>query len=279
VNGSAAGGLGDLPGPVRAVFSGLKDKDLRRDGVVVGEGRLVAARIASRLPLIAIVAEASAAAEAEALAAENARRFGRGCPVAVLGSSEIASLAGYPFHRGLLAAAERPALPPLPEALPADFRRLVALPNLTDPENLGSIVRSAAALGWDAVVLGPLSCDPFGRRALRCSMAATLALPLFETDAASFASFAARSGWTVAAAELDPCALEAGTEAASAVLGAADALALVFGNEHDGIPEPWRAARRASISVPQARLERDGIDSLNVAAAAAILLWEGKRRS
>lgn len=248
---------------------GLRDRDLRREGVVVGEGRLLSERIAARLPLLAVLAEPSAAAEAEALAA------GR-CPVAVLPAAALEAVAGYPFHRGLLVAAERPPLPPPPLSLPLACSRLLVLPEPTDPENLGSLVRSAAALGWDAVVLGPGACDPFGRRALRCSMGATLSLPLWECGAEDFSLMAESGGWTAAAAELAPGALAAGTPEAAAILRA-DRLALMFGNERDGIPETWRALRAASVAVPQARESRDGVDSLNVAAAAAILLWEGRR--
>lgn len=253
--------------PVR-FFSGLKDRDLRREGVVVGEGRLVAARVAARLPLISVLAEPSAAEEAEALAA------GR-CPVTVLPAEALSRVAGYPFHRGLLAAAERPEIPEAEPSAFAGFRRVLVLPDPNDPENLGAAVRSAAALGWDAVILGPGACDPYGRRALRCSMGAVLTLPLFSA-AGPQAVGALGAAWTFAAAELAPGALVLGTDEAAALLRGSPKLALMLGNEHDGIAEPWRSIRSASVSVPQGRGGSEGVDSLNVAAAAAILLWEGR---
>ncbi len=264
---SPGGGAGAASGDPLRFFFGLKDRDLRREGVVVGEGRLVASRVAARLPLLAVLAEPSAAAEAETLAA------GR-CPVAVLPSEELSRTAGYPFHRGLLAAARRPELPEVSPAGLAEFRRVLVLPEPNDPENLGAVVRSAAALGWDAVVLGPGSCDPYGSRALRCSMGAVLTLPLFAAPGPNAIGALAAEGWAVAAAELSPGATELGTDGAAGLLRGAARLALMLGNEHDGIPEPWRACRTASVSIPQAR--NTAVDSLNVAAAAAILLWEGR---
>jgi tRNA G18 (ribose-2'-O)-methylase SpoU len=178
-------------------FSGLKDRDLRRAGVVVGEGRLVAARVAARLPLLAVLAEPSAAWEAQRLAA------GR-CPVTVLPSAEIAAIAGYAFHRGLLVAAERPELPPVDPVAFAAFRRVLVLPEPNDPENLGALARTAAALGWDALAFGKGACDPFGRRALRCSMGAVLSLPLFSAGVFEAGAVFSSGGWEVAAAELVP---------------------------------------------------------------------------
>ncbi len=253
------------------IFASLTDRDLRREGLLIGEGRLVAERVASRCRLIAILAERSAAEEAEALAA------GR-CPVTVLDTEEIRSIAGYPFHRGLLVAAERPPRASLRETpgkggiAPESraFTRLVLLPNLTDAENLGAIARSAAALGWDGLVLGEASGDPYGRRALRCSMAATLALPIYTGESAACLELLREDAWEIAVAALEDGAAE------PAVLGAVGKLALVLGNERTGIPADWRGGCSFAVAIPQGRLEADGVDSLNVAAAAAILLWEGR---
>lgn len=267
--------MNDGPGDT-ALFASLPDRDLRREGVLIGEGRLVAARVAARCRLLSVLAEPSAAAEAHGLAA------GR-CPVTVLTAAEIASVAGYPFHRGLLVAAERPELPSadsLVDGAPAAFlpySRLVVFPCAADPENLGAVARSAAALGWDGLILGPESCDPFGRRALRCSMGAVLSLPLFRSSGPDALRRLVSAGWLAAAADLSPDSVAAGTADGRALLGGRRPLALVLGNEHDGIPAAWRAECSASVAVPQARDESAGIDSLNVAAAAAILLWEGRK--
>ncbi|HCM26418.1 MAG: hypothetical protein A2Z99_16070 [Treponema sp. GWB1_62_6] len=243
------------------VFADLPDRDLRREGVLIGEGRLVVSRVASRCVLLGVLAEPSAAAEAEALAA------GR-CPCIVLSADRISALAGYPFHRGLIAAAERPAVPVLPDRLPG--RRLLVLPDPTDPVNLGATVRSAATLGWDGFVLGPSACDPFGRRALRCSMGATLILPAWTCGEPAHLAPLADDGWTIVAA-----AVEDGADGPRS-LATAGKLALMLGNERTGIGEAWRRSCARAVAIPQARKDEDGVDSLNLAAAAAILLWEGR---
>ena len=243
------------------LFAGLPDRDLRREGLLVGEGRLLAARVAARCVLVGVLAEPSAADEAEELA-----RFR--CPCVVLGAGEITGIAGYPFHRGLLVAAVRPSVPVLSDSPPG--RRLLVLPDPTDPENLGSAVRSAAALGWDGFVLGPAACDPFGRRALRCSMGATLVLPAWTCAAPAGLARLGPSGWSLVAA-----AMEEGADGPSS-LAAEDKLALVLGNERTGIPEAWRRCCARAVAIPQRLGAEDGVDSLNLAAAAAILLWEGR---
>lgn len=260
-------------------FASLPDRDLRREGILVAEGRLLAERVAQRCELLALVCVGAARSDAERIAA------GR-CPVLELAAGELARTAGYPFHRGLMAAARRPSTPTLREALDAagteghfdvggcslaSAERVLVLPSTADPENLGALVRTAAALGWDAVLLGPSCCDPFGRRALRCSMGAVLSVPLFRFEDQAELRLLAGKGWTAVAASLEDGAKEPGT------LGRIDRLALVLGNEREGISAEVRSACASAVAIPQGRIDKDGVDSLNVAAAAAILLWEGRR--
>ena len=262
------------------IFTGLKDRDLRREGILIGEGRLVAERVAASCTLVAILAEPSAAKEAETLAAGA-------CPITVLPTAEIADLAGYAFHRGLLVAAERPKTRPFIPTLEAtvkngeggnaalaDARRLVVLPEPTDPENLGSIARSALALGWDGLVLGPSACDPWGRRSLRCSMGATLALPVYHAQSSLDLSMTVDYGWDMVAAENEMGALEAGSWELGDWIGRHERLCVLFGNERDGIPASWRSRCSVAVTIPLAPGKRQCVQSLNVAAAAAIILWE-----
>src|SRR6185503_8636642 len=83
---------------------------------------------------------------------------------------------GYSFHRGALAAADRPAQPPLHELL-AGARVVAVVEDVVDHENLGSIFRNAAAFGVDAVLLSPRTCDPYYRRCVRVSVGHVLTLP------------------------------------------------------------------------------------------------------
>jgi len=253
------------------IFTGLKDRDLRREGLLIGEGRLVAERVAAACTLVAILAEPSAAEEAENLAAGT-------CPVTVLPTAEIAGIAGYPFHRGLLVAATRPEthvfIPALESTALVGARRLVVLPEPTDPENVGAIARSALALGWEGLVLGPSACDPWGRRALRCSMGATLTLPVYLAQSPLDLATATDKGWSLLAVENEPGALETGNAVQKDWVAEHGRLCVLFGNERDGIPVSWRSRCAAAVGIPLAPGISQYIQSLNVAAAAAIILWE-----
>ena len=190
----------------------------------------------------------------------------------VLPEAELAAEAGYPFHRGALALARRPAErgagelaailagPPEPGARAST---ILVLPELSDPANLGSAFRSAAALGCEALLLGPAGPDPLCRRALRASMGASLSLPWARLPGPEGLRPFSEAGYEAAACVLDP--------------GAADLrsfrrpprLALVLGNEAFGLSPPWRAACPLSLTLPM----RGGADSLNLAAAAAVFLY------
>uniref|UniRef100_UPI0026F048AA TrmH family RNA methyltransferase n=1 Tax=Gracilinema caldarium TaxID=215591 RepID=UPI0026F048AA len=186
--------------------------------------------------------------------------------------AEISELAGFPFHRGLLLVAKRPKLPCLVDSgfLLHKARRLVVLPNITNPENLGAIIRTAAALGWDGLLIGSPSCDPYSRRVLRCSMAAGFSLPVIYFDGVHDLDMLMSHGWELWAAMVHP---EVRTPE---VLRPVNRLALVFGNERFGIPAEIETLCTGRVVIPQLRNDGDGVDSLNVAAAAAILLWEGR---
>jgi len=269
-----------------AAFASLKDRELRAEGLVVAEGRLLVTRLleavrgtetaalAQGLPRpgfdpIALLCVPSLQGEFETLAEGL-------CPVHSASEDELAGLAGFPFHRGVLAAARRRAMPALRDlgtAAPGSaafggVSRLVVLPATVDPENMGSIMRSAAALGWDGILLGPGCCDHLSRRALRVSMGAAFSLPTIRvTDSADLEPLTA-SGWKLAAAVLDPDA--------TPLRGwrAPDRLALLIGNEFEGLGPEWLsfpgqgAAERLTIPMDP------GSDSLNAAAAAAVFLYE-----
>ncbi|AEJ20886.1 tRNA/rRNA methyltransferase (SpoU) [Gracilinema caldarium DSM 7334] len=248
-----------------AWFAELKDRELRKERIIIAEGRLVAERTAAFCDALGILCVPAALEDAEAIS--------RGTiPIQVLSEAEISKLAGYPFHRGLLFAARRPELQPLSEAgtLVASGQRLVVLPQITDPENLGAIIRTAAALGWDGILLGPRSADPYSRRVLRCSMAAVFALPIYTFHGAGELELLASTGWELWAAMLSPdsCSPES--------LRQVKKLALMLGNERFGLSQEMLNRSCAQVTIPQRRFEVDAVDSLNVAAAAAILLWEGR---
>ncbi len=258
-------------------FLGMRDRELRERGVIIGEGRLLAQRLASAAQLLAMFAVPSLSKEAEKLAA------GR-CPVIVEPEPVLAGLSGYSFHRGLIALARRP------EQLPAEgllsfmpvcaagtgrYPRVVVLPDTRDPENLGAIARSAAALGWDALLLGASGADPWSRRTLRCSMGATLDLPVYVCETLSALEKLRTAGWILAGAALNENALH---PSQLSVLAGQAPFALLLGNEYTGLGEVLCERCTHLICIPQGRSQGGILDSLNVAAAASILLWEAVRQ-
>lgn len=177
----------------------------------------------------------------------------------------LAELTGYELHRGLIASLERPTLPN-PGVLLADARRVVILENVVDPTNVGAIFRSVAAIGADAVLVTPGCSDPFYRRAIRVSMGTVLQVPWTRVGEWSVTrDLLTASGFHVAA-------LTPATDAVSLRDFAADApdrVALVLGTEGDGLTLDALAAADTIVRIPM----RHAIDSLNVAAAAAVAMW------
>ena len=181
------------------LFADLKDRDLRREGLLVAEGRFLTERLLrSGWPVLGVLCSPRLEGSIRGLAAGV-------CPVQVLPDEEIAAIAGFAFHRGVLAVARRPELPHL-EALLAPGRSratLVACPGIADAENLGSVIRSAAAFGADGVLVGKRSSDPWSRRALKVSMGASFVLPMAACrDEAQACRILRDAGYTVATTSL-----------------------------------------------------------------------------
>ena len=178
----------------------------------------------------------------------------------------LESITGFHVHRGVLASFHRRDLPSLEELL-AGARRLAVLEGLNTHTNLGALFRSAAALGIDAVVLSPTCADPLYRRAVRVSMGEVFAIPYVKVE-----------DWPGALKAISAAGfrLLALTPAADAVplreLGAADRdrPALLLGAEGPGLTRTALAASDVRVTIPM----RNGVDSLNVATAAAIAFWE-----
>jgi tRNA G18 (ribose-2'-O)-methylase SpoU len=180
---------------------------------------------------------------------------------------EISSIAGYPFHRGAYALARREGERPLRELLealrPGPGATILVAPEAIDPENVGSLFRNAAALGADALLLGPKSPDPLDRKALRVSMGTALALPWARLAGPEELEDLVQSGFELAAAVLGEGAVEAGS------WDRPGRLALLVGNEAFGLSPPWLGPCRTRLTIPMS----SGTDSLNVSTAAALLLY------
>lgn len=251
-----------LEDPRLADYSHLTDVALKKTGggLYIAESLLVLQRAiaAGHRPRSVLALGASVGDAIEAT---------RGFDIPIFsGRSELLEqLTGYLLHRGLIAAMHRPELPD-PADLLRDARRVVILENVVDPTNVGAIFRSVAAIGADAVLVTPQCSDPYYRRAIRVSMGTVLQVPWTRVgDWGSTRALLTASGFQVAALALAEGAVSLKDFAASAP----DRVALVLGTEGDGLTADALAAADSIVTIPMAH----GIDSLNVAATAAVAMY------
>jgi tRNA G18 (ribose-2'-O)-methylase SpoU len=180
-------------------------------------------------------------------------------------------LTGFHVHRGALASFHRKPLPTVDEVV-AGARRVVVLEDIVSHTNLGAIFRCAAALGIDGVVLSPSSADPLYRRSVRVSMGAVFTLPYARAEEWPGALEQLRErGFILAAMTPGPDALALHQTG----YGKDDKVALLLGSEGPGLSPAALAHADVRVRIPMA----GGVDSLNVAAAAAVTFWELGRRS
>lgn len=180
------------------------------------------------------------------------------------GSRELlAELTGYVLTRGVLCAMRRP-VPRSMEEVCREARRIVVIDSVVDVTNIGAIFRSAAALGIDAVLLTRNSCDPLNRRAVRVSMGSVFFVPWTWMDGSL--SELKNLGFRTAAMALTDNSISIDNP----ILAAEPKLAIVMGNEGDGLPCETIAEADYVVRIPMSH----GVDSLNVAAAAAVAFWQ-----
>ncbi len=153
----------------------------------------------------------------------------------------------------------------LPEKRPLKgIKSMLVLDRISDPGNLGTLLRTALALGWEGVFLTPHSADPFNDKAIRASKGACFFLPLQEGTYEELEELLKENQMTAYVADLQGTSLQD--------LKAKHPLALILGNESLG-PSSWSKKQGNPISIP---MEKD-VESLNVASAGAILMYELKR--
>jgi tRNA G18 (ribose-2'-O)-methylase SpoU len=177
----------------------------------------------------------------------------------------LAAVTGFHVHRGVLAAMQRRPLPTV-DAVQRGARRLMVLEELSSTTNLGAVFRSAAGLGMDGIILAPTCGDPLYRRAVRVSMGQVFALPYARAEAWPEALFELRAaGWRLLALTPDHRATAIGDLA----VGPAERLALLVGAEGSGLSANALDTAGEWVRIPMAH----GVDSLNVAAAAAVAAY------
>lgn len=190
-------------------------------------------------------------------------------PCYVVSEALAEEVTGFHVHRGALASLERRPLPSVAEVLNG-ARTVVVLENIVDHTNVGAVLRSAAALGVDAVLLSPRCADPLYRRSVKVAMGAVFSVPYARLeDWYDGIRQVSRAGFTTIA--LTPAA--DAVEIEEAVRGL-DRVALLMGSEGPGLSRRWMETADRRAAIPMAA----GIDSLNVAAAAAVACYVTSRR-
>jgi tRNA G18 (ribose-2'-O)-methylase SpoU len=186
-------------------------------------------------------------------------------PIYLCRGADFLRLTGVDIHRGCLALVERPRPSGVDEVLEGSSI-IVVLEGVANPDNVGGIFRNAAAFGVDAVILGPTSCDPFYRKAIRTSMAATLHVPFARMAPWPEGLLMLRDqGFEVAALTLRQPAQTLDDYAAAP---RPRRLALLFGSEGAGLTSEAEGMADARVRIPIAA----GVDSLNIVVAAGIAL-------
>lgn len=208
------------------------------------------------------------------------KRWGTDIPVYVASPEQLRQLTGYRLHRGALSAMRRWPLPSVAETC-RDARRVAVMENIVDHTNVGALMRSAAALDVDAVLVTPSCGDPLYRRAARVSMGTVFQIPwtriggddkhfwprrgLEELRSLGFTTVAmALSDDSISLDELTR-RLNNSPESADHI----DKLALIFGTEGDGLSRHTIAGADLTVKIPMSH----GVDSLNVAASSAVAFY------
>ena len=193
-------------------------------------------------------------------------------PVELADSAMMEQLSGYHLTRGVLCAMRRRD-PLTADAVCAGAKRIAVLENVVNPTNLGAIFRSAAALGFEGILLTAGCCDPLYRRAVRVSMATVLQIPWSYLPDAPTAAQGIRTlrakGYRTAAMALRADSLPPDEPR----FAACDRLAIVLGTEGEGLADETISACDDTVCIPM----MNGVDSLNVAAASAVAFWAMRR--
>jgi len=251
-----------LDDPRIALYRNLKDRELERRGRhFIAEGEHLTRRLlASDFPVDSVMlAQRRVAAMAPVVPAH--------VPVYVVSQQLMNEIVGLKFHSGVLACGRRKERQTLDQVIPRDKPdlTLVICPEISNVENIGTMIRIAAGFGADAMILGQRCHDPFWRQSVRVSMGTIFRLPLVQSDDLMRDLGRLREEWGV---ELVATVLnEAAEPLAAAKRG--KKLGILFGSEAQGLDRAWIDACDRRVTIPM----KHGTDSLNVAVAAGIFLY------
>lgn len=255
-----------------AAYRDLKDRQLEaRGGLFIAEGgHAVQRMLAAGIEVHSMLLTKRRVEEFAALAPDDV-------PIYILPNELIHHVVGFKFHSGVIACGRRPANKTLDYVLADDTQKhcpdtLVVCPQVINHENVGAMLRVAAAFGAKAMVVGPESCDPYWRRAIRVSMGAVFTLPIVSSDdlQRDLKRLKDQRNYQLAAAVTDP---DAEPLAHAGRPSNPDRLALLFGSESHGLDDQWVQMCDRRITIPM----QLGTDSLNIAVAAAVFLYHFTR--
>lgn len=245
---------------------------------------------AGREPISLLVEEPWIEGMAETFARIDAQ-WGPDIPVYVASAEQLQRLTGYRLHRGALSAMRRWPLPSVAEVC-RDARRVAVMENIVDPTNVGALMRSAAALDIDAVLVTPSCGDPLYRRAARVSMGTVFQVPWTRITGYEPSGVENKHYWpfqgidelkslgftTVAMAlEDDSLSMDELVErlhSPADAPGHIERLALIFGTEGDGLSHHTITRADLTVKIPMSH----DVDSLNVAASSAVAFYATRIR-
>jgi tRNA G18 (ribose-2'-O)-methylase SpoU len=261
----------DHPSDLRlADYHIVRDPDLGlRRGVFIAEGRLVVRRLLTERRWATRSVMVTATAHA---ALDDVLRARPDVPVYVVPLAVMTGVTGFNIHRGCLAVGERPRLAVWTD-LVASARPVIVLERVANADNVGGVFRNAAAFGAGAVLLDAASVDPLYRKAIRTSMGAALTVPFARAEPWPDA-LRTLAGLGFATVALTPAPAARPLPDVIDAIGGTRPVALVLGHEGDGLTPAALDACTQRARIPLG----PGVDSLNVAAAAAVAMYELRGR-
>lgn len=254
----------DISAPELAPYARLKDAQLRNigdSGTFIAEStKVIGYALDAGYEAISLLMERRSV---EAGAAEIIARCGDS-PVYTADRQLLSQLTGYELTRGILCLMKRKPNPELDEIC-KNARRIAVLENIADPSNVGALFRSAAAIGFDALLLTKNCCDALYRRAVRVSMGTVFQIPWTRLEDGWIHKLH-ELGFKTAAMALSDRAVSIEDER----LSGEEKLAVILGSEGLGLKNETIESSDYVVKIPMAH----GVDSLNVAAAGAVTFWQ-----
>ncbi|MBR4236126.1 MAG: RNA methyltransferase [Clostridia bacterium] len=257
--------INDINAPELEIYARLTGRQLVRSDMFVAESvNVIQSALDAGLEPVSLLCEKRHIyGKAAALVARM-----DGVPVYTSEDETLASLTGYELHRGCLCAFRRPA-PLTPAQALEGAQACAVLEDVNDAENIGAIFRSAAALGVGALLMTPSCADALSRRSVRVSLGA-----VFRIKHARIPEIADGGADILRAHGFTVCALALRDESVNLAELDARKPALLLGSEGGGLRAQSIAASDICVRIPMSA----GVDSLNIAAAAAVAFWEIRRR-